>query len=167
MNFVDIIRRHLRNQLNGRNITIYVHYTARSCSSNNFHKINSHGKSMYSIDLIFLIFNLRIAAIIFSEFFPYFWQIQKFNLEIALFVKELNSFIENVNEINDETIKFLTESILSINKLQVNSNFRETSAIQESCFVDNLNNDVFKCRRFIVCCLCHVSISFTKRIIEN
>lgn len=75
-----------------------------------------------------------------------------------MFVKELHSYAENVNEMNDETMKLLTETVLGINKLQVDSKFRESSTIHESSFVNNLNDDVFKCRRFIVCCLCHVSI---------
>lgn len=75
-----------------------------------------------------------------------------------MFGKELHSYAENVNEINDETMKLLTQTIMGINKLQVNSKFRESSTIHGSSFVNNLNDEIFKCRRVIVCCLCHVSI---------
>lgn len=80
-------------------------------------------------------------------------------MEVVLFVKELNSYIENVNEIDDEAIKLLVETIISVNKLQINSKFRDVSSTDESSFVNNLNGDVFECRRYIVCRLCSVSNS--------
>lgn len=87
-----------------------------------------------------------------------FFQIQAFKLEVILFIKELNSYIENVNEIDDEAIKLLIEAIVSVNKLQANSKFHAVSSCDESAFVNHLDDDIFECRRFIVCCLCHVSI---------
>lgn len=83
-------------------------------------------------------------------------QIKKFNLEIALFVKELNAYIRNVNEINDETIKLMTETIESVNELQKLAQFRGIST-NESEFINNLNIDVFECRRRMVCRICAVS----------
>lgn len=83
-------------------------------------------------------------------------QIKKFNLEFALFVKEFNSYIENVSEINDETEKLMIEIIESVNKLQIKSHFCEISS-NESGFVNNVDNDMFECRRLIVCRLCSVS----------
>lgn len=91
----------------------------------------------------------------------FLFQIKKFKLEVVLFVRELNSYIENVNEIDDETIKLLIEAVTSVNKLQINSKFRDASSSYECDFVDNLNGDVFECRRYIVCRLCSVS----KRIV--
>lgn len=85
-------------------------------------------------------------------------QIKKLNLDIALFVKELNSYIENGTEINDETIKLMSESVFSINKLQKLAQFRETLS-NESGFVESLNNEMFEYRHCIVCRLCSVSSS--------
>lgn len=79
-------------------------------------------------------------------------------MEVALFAKEVKAYIENVNEIDNETITLLIETIISVNKLQTNSKFRETSLTIESDFVNNLNNEIFDCRRYVVCCICHVSI---------
>lgn len=80
-------------------------------------------------------------------------------MEVALFVKELNSYNGNVDtEINDETIKLLIESVESTNKLQKISKFQDRVSSNESGFINSLNDDIFKCRRYIVCCLCHVSI---------
>lgn len=84
------------------------------------------------------------------------FQIKKFNLEIGLFVKQLDAYIENVNEINDETIKLLIDTVESVSKLQKNAQFCEISS-NESGFVNNLNNDTFECRPYIVCRLCSVS----------
>lgn len=54
----------------------------------------------------------------------------------------------------------LIETILSVNKLQTNSKFRDVSSSDESGFVNNLNSDVFESRRYIVCRLCSVNIVF-------
>lgn len=89
-----------------------------------------------------------------------FIQIKKFKLEVALFARELNFYIENVNEMDDEATKLLIETILSVNKLQINSKFRDVSSSNESDFVHNLNGDVFESRRYIVCRLCSVNIVF-------
>lgn len=88
------------------------------------------------------------------------FQIKKLKLEVALFVRELNSYINDVNEIDDEAIKLLMETIISVNKLQTNSKFCVTSPCDESAFVYEFNDDIFMFRRYIVCCLCHVSIVF-------
>lgn len=81
----------------------------------------------------------------------------EFNINVASFVKELDAHIQNVNTIDDETIKLLTKTILAINKLEKHSNFREISPAHEINFVYNLDDDIFDCRRYIVCYLCHVS----------
>lgn len=97
----------------------------------------------------------------FSLNFSFLYQIKKLNLEVALFVKELNSYIANVDSgINDESIKLLIETIEGVNKLQKISKFHKRSPTNESSFVNNLNDDIFKSRRYIVCCLCHVSICY-------
>lgn len=87
-------------------------------------------------------------------------QIKQFKLEVALFARELNSYIENVNEIDDEATQLLVKTIISVNKLQINSNFRDASCVVESGFVNNLNGDVFECRRYIVCRLCSVKLLY-------
>lgn len=61
-----------------------------------------------------------------------------------------------MNEIDDEATKLLVETIISVNKLQINSKFRDASSSDESGFVNNLNGDVFECRRHIICRLCSV-----------
>lgn len=78
-------------------------------------------------------------------------------MEIGLFLRELNSFIEHDNEIDDETIKLLTETFLSMNKLQCAAIFRESIADDDNNFFMNLDDEHFQFRRHIVCCLCHVS----------
>lgn len=83
---------------------------------------------------------------------------EKLNLEIALFNKELNAYIQNVNEINDETMALLIETVKSVDELQKKAQFCGKTSTQ-SDFVNNLNTDVFECRRYIVCRLCSVSIS--------
>lgn len=75
---------------------------------------------------------------------------------MALFAKELHSYTENVNEIDDETTQLLSETILTLSKLQIGSKYRETPFTNVNQFVTNLNDEVFKCRRYIVCCLCQV-----------
>lgn len=91
-------------------------------------------------------------------------QIKKFNLELALFVKELHSHTENVNEIDDETTKLLIETILAVDKLQATSKIYETSSTNDNQFLNCLNEEIFKIRRHIICCLCHVSINNFDRI---
>lgn len=93
-------------------------------------------------------------------------QIKKFNLNVALFIKELNAYAQNVNQVDDESIKLLIEAIVGINKLQTNSTFCEASLANESAFVNNLNDDIFMCQQIIVCSLCLVStnIHFTNFI---
>lgn len=78
-------------------------------------------------------------------------------MELASFVEELNSYIQNVNEIDEVTVKLLTETIISVNKLQINSKLCEATSSNVSDFVKNLNHDIFQCRRYIICRLCHVS----------
>lgn len=77
-------------------------------------------------------------------------------MELALFAKELHSYTENVNEIDDETTQLLSETILGLSKLQIGSKYRETPITNVNQFVTNLNNEIFKCRRYIVCRLCQV-----------
>lgn len=93
---------------------------------------------------------------VFSNFSILF-QIKKFNLELSLFVKGVNDFIQNVNEIDEETMGLLTETIISVNKLQINSKLCEKTAANQNDFVQSLSNDIFQCRRYIICSLCHVS----------
>lgn len=76
---------------------------------------------------------------------------------MALFVKHLHSYTENVNEIDDETTKLLIETILAVDKLQASSKSHETSTANENQFIYDLNEEIFKVRQYIVCCLCHVS----------
>lgn len=89
-------------------------------------------------------------------YFRFVFQIKKFNLEISLFVKQLNWYIENVNEINDETIGLLVDTVENISKLQKSAQFCEITT-NETAIVNNLNNDIFECRPYIVCRLCSVS----------
>lgn len=77
-------------------------------------------------------------------------------MELALFAKELQSHIKNVNEIDNETTQLLSETIIDLNKLQIGSKYRETPFTNENQFAHNLNDEIFKCRRYIACCLCHV-----------
>lgn len=100
----------------------------------------------------------------FFVFFSTFllFQIKKFNLELSLFVKEVNDFIQNVNEVDERTIGLLTETILCVNKLQINSKLCEKTAANQNDFVESLNNDIFQCRRYIICSLCHVSIAIAR-----
>lgn len=83
-------------------------------------------------------------------------QIKKFNLELALFVKELHSYINDGDEVDDETTALLMETIIAVDKLQANSKHCEKSTSNENQFVQNLNEDIFECRRHIVCRVCHV-----------
>lgn len=83
-------------------------------------------------------------------------QTKKFNLEIGLFLKEIKSFIQQDNVIDDETIKLLTETILAVNQLQCSAHFHENDADTENNFFFELENDHFQFRRHIVCRLCLV-----------
>lgn len=79
------------------------------------------------------------------------------NLEIASFIKEINAFIENVNEIDSETIGLLNEISLAVNKLRKNSKLNETSYSKKRGLLQALNGEHFVNRRFIFCNLCQVS----------
>lgn len=94
-------------------------------------------------------------------------QIKKFNLELALFVKELQSYTDNVNETDDETTKLLMETILAVDKLQATSKNHETSLTNENQFVHCLNEEIFKVRRHIICCLCHVSNTSKEKVAKE
>lgn len=83
-------------------------------------------------------------------------QTKKFNLEIGLFLKEIKSFMQKDNVIDDETTKLLTETILAINQLQCTAQFHENDADSDNNFFFDLENDHFQFRRHIVCCLCLV-----------
>lgn len=85
------------------------------------------------------------------------FQIKKFNLELCLFAKELNSYTETVNEIDDETTKLLIEIILAVDHLQASSKNHKKLASNENQFISYLDEGIFKVRRCIVCHLCHVS----------
>lgn len=135
--------------------------------NNSYKTRHNNGKSVYyKIHLLFRNFSSVFKIFHFLFVFTILLQIKKFNLEIASFVKELNSYIENVNEINDETEKLMIETIESVNKLQKKAQFCEISS-NESGLVNNLNNDVFECRRCIVCRLCSVSNRIFSRFIYN
>lgn len=58
---------------------------------------------------------------------------------------------------DDETIKLLIETTVAINKLQIDSKFRETLDEDENKYTIDLNNEIFDCRRYIICRICHVS----------
>lgn len=74
-----------------------------------------------------------------------------------MFVKELHAHTANVNEINDETTELLIEMVLAVNKLQTTSKMCKTLFARESKkFVCDLSVEIFKLRRYIVCCICHV-----------
>lgn len=77
-------------------------------------------------------------------------------MEIGLFLKEIKSFIQQTNVIDDETIKLLTETILAVNQLQCRAQFDENNANNENNFFFELENDHFQFRRHIVCRLCLV-----------
>lgn len=100
-------------------------------------------------------------AVHFLYFFStsFLFQIKKFNLELSLFVKEVGDFIQNVNEIDEVTIGLLTDTIISVNKLQINSKLCEKTAANQNDFVQSLCNDIFQCRRYIICSVCHVSVA--------
>lgn len=78
-------------------------------------------------------------------------------MEVSWFIKEINSYIHNVNEIDDETMKLLVEMTVAVNKLQINARFRENKTTIENNFFDDKCDKIFECRRYIVCRLCHVS----------
>lgn len=83
---------------------------------------------------------------------------------MALFVKELNSFVNNVNEIDDETTRLSIETIKAVDKLQALSKNRETSSENGNQFVNDLDEKIYKIRRYIVCCSCHVSNTFKAKM---
>ncbi|XP_031626105.1 uncharacterized protein LOC116342572 [Contarinia nasturtii] len=93
-------------------------------------------------------------------------KIKKFNLELALFVKELKSYINDVSVVNDETTHFLMETIIAVDKLQATSRHCEKSASNENRFVQDLNEDIFECRRHIVCRVCHEHIPLSAEDFE-
>lgn len=76
-----------------------------------------------------------------------------------MFVKELLFYIENTNEIDEKTQKLLIDAVLAINVLHTNGKLHETASIDQndSDFLDQLDNVQFESRRYIMCCLCHVS----------
>lgn len=91
-------------------------------------------------------------------------QTKKFNLEIGLFLKEIKSFVQQDNVIDDETIKLLAETVLAIDQLQCVTKFRENDAADsENNFFFELENDYFQFRRHIVCRLCLVGLMFRIR----
>lgn len=75
-------------------------------------------------------------------------------------MKELKEYIQNVNEIDHETNELLIESTIYINRLQINSKFHEAPSTNHNNFVLSLNDQIFECRRYIVCRLCNVSFFF-------
>lgn len=89
-----------------------------------------------------------------------FFQIAKLNLELSLFVKELTTYADEVNETDDKTHELLIEAITAINALEANSVHRraaQSKPKEDKHFLDQLDNIQFECRRHIMCCLCHVS----------
>lgn len=84
-------------------------------------------------------------------------QIKKFNLELVLFQKDLDSYIQNSNETDNETTKLMNTIILGLDRLQHNSKFRDQHTFNENQFAHDLNDEIFERRRIIVCRLCSVS----------
>lgn len=77
-------------------------------------------------------------------------------MELILFHKDLTSYIQNVNKIDDETNQLMIKIVLAVDKLQINSKFREIPSFNENEFAYDLNDEIFQTRRYIVCRLCHV-----------
>lgn len=96
-------------------------------------------------------------------------QINKLKLQIDSFVNELAAYTENVNEIDEETINLLTDTIASAKKVRMRINLKHndaSSSPNESDFLEDLNDGIFKCKRHIVCCWCDSSICMIFSIIQ-
>lgn len=84
-------------------------------------------------------------------------QIKKLNLEVALFTKLLNSHIENVKVIDDDTVKSMIEMQTIVTRLLKESTFCKTQTPNEYEFIGSLNDEYFEYDRYIFCRLCDVS----------
>lgn len=82
---------------------------------------------------------------------------EQFKFELVLFLKVLDSYTKNVNEVDDETLNLLNETSSAIDKLKTSSTKAETPTTLGKQILDDLKNVNFKCNRYIECCLCDVS----------
>lgn len=83
---------------------------------------------------------------------------EQFKFELVLFLKVLDSYTKNVNEVDDETVNLLDEMSSAIEKLKTSSNKPEMPTNIEEPILNDLKDDIFKCNiQYIECCLCNVS----------
>lgn len=78
-------------------------------------------------------------------------------MEIAFFIKGLETYIENVNKIDLDTIMLLNKACLVIDKLRKDSEFEEKSSLNLFNIFHALNDKYFEFRNFIYCHMCGVS----------
>lgn len=87
----------------------------------------------------------------------YYLKIGKLNLEIKLFTSELQTYIQNVNVIDEKTEELLLDLTTSTEKLISESKLRKSSSSSGSNFLDNFGAEHLECRREIFCRLCEVN----------
>lgn len=81
-------------------------------------------------------------------------------MEIKLFRKSLKLFSENTNEIHNETVTLLKETVSGISdiitKLKVRN--KNPNCGDDLDWLANVSDRDFQYRRIITCFLCHVSV---------
>lgn len=85
-------------------------------------------------------------------------------MEISLFLNTLKAYSQNVYQIDEHTIRLLTDTITNADKLIAGAeNIAATATTHtngDALDVDilaDINGEYFQCERFITCCICHVS----------
>lgn len=89
--------------------------------------------------------------------YSFYAKIGKLNLEIKLFTSDLQTYIENVNVIDEKTEELLLDLTTATEKLIGESKLRKTSSSIGHEFLDNLKAEHLECRREIFCRLCEVN----------
>ncbi|XP_031626107.1 uncharacterized protein LOC116342573 isoform X2 [Contarinia nasturtii] len=78
---------------------------------------------------------------------------------INKFLRELHSYINDVSVVDDETTRLLMEIVLAVDKLQTTSKYYKLSASNEKQSFHDLNEEIFKCHRRILCRVCEDNFS--------
>lgn len=102
----------------------------------------------------------------FSDNCRTFGQITELNLEISLFLNTLKAYSERVYQIDENTIKLLTDTITIADNLIGGADVvaANTNDSGGSDMLSDINGEYFQCERFITCCICHVSKMQKKKI---
>lgn len=90
-------------------------------------------------------------------------------MEIGLFLNTLKEYSQHVYQIDENTVKLLSDTIACADKLIAGAEFvasRASNAMvhdnefDRNMLCDMTNDGYFRCERFITCCICHVSMKY-------